>query len=374
MANACSECHAPAGKPHATNCSRRGGAESLQNDSGPGKERKAAQPPAGEKKEPKPQGGSSTALSAQQRKVLDLGRLIEEKRDALALVAGKHFDATRLVKLGQAAIARNPKIALCNTATVLVCLMRAAELNLEPDAALPQRRIWLVPRKNHRLPEGMECTYVIDYRAKVQLSRDTGLVPSITADVVYEKDRFTYRKSAEGESITKFEHEPDVFADDRGKVRGYYAVARLHSGEVQAVVWSLARMKDFQKRHASSDDPKSPWLRDFEPMALKTMLNQLVNLLPAGESAAAKRLQEISQEEEAIETTGRTVDPALGASGPVDLGIVPAAETTDEQVEKELAGDGAKKDPPPPPAEEKPKEQQAKKDEHPRQREPGEEG
>lgn len=318
----CGECHAPAGKPHATSCSQRttqGGAPTRGA-------------PA--------QGGTSTAITTIQQKVLDIGKLIEAKRDALALVAGKHFDADRLVKLGQAAITRNPKLALCNTATVLVCLMRAAELNLEPDAALPQRRIWLVPRKNKNLPEGMEATYVIDFRAKVQLARDTGLVPSITADVVYTKDKFTYRKSVDGESITKIEHEPDVFAEERGDVRGYYAAARLAGGEVQAVVWSLAKMQRFRGRHASAGD--GPWSSDFDAMALKTMLNQLFNLLPAGESVQARRLQEISKEEEEVETTGRTVGTTTGSSGAVDLGITMPAEpeTTGEQVERALAGPG----------------------------------
>lgn len=335
----CGECHAPAGKPHGTSCSQRAAAAApAEPAKGAGKAAGAA-PPKGD-----------TRLTAAQQKVLDLGKLIEGKRDALALVAGKHFDADRLVKLGQAAISRNPKLATCNTATVLVCLMRAAELNLEPDAALPQRRIWLVPRKNNKLPEGMECTYVIDYRAKTQLARDTGLVPSITADVVYERDKFTYRKGSEGESITKLEHEPGVFLDDRGKVLGYYAAARLAGGEVQAVVWSHAKMQAFKNRHASAGG--GPWGSDFEPMALKTMLNQLFNLLPAGESAAAKRLQEISKEEEEVEVVGRSVTSGPGA---VDLGLVmPETETTDEQVEKALAG-GAKeeKDPPPAPAEEK---------------------
>ena len=140
---------------------------------------------------------------AKREMMQSLSALIEKKRDAFAMVAGKHFDPDRLVKLAQGALARTPKLAECTPASVLVALMRCAELDLEPDAALPQRRMWLVPRWNSKL-KAQECTFIMDYRAQLQKARDSGLVKSLIAVTVHEKDpRPTLKYDATGESIAK---------------------------------------------------------------------------------------------------------------------------------------------------------------------------
>lgn len=329
---ACKECHAPEGKPHGTNCSQRAGGKTKEPAP------TAAQQPQGQ------QGRPMTAIERAAAKKVEaanaLANLIVQKKDSLALVGGKHFNADRLVKLAHGVLTRTPALGECNPGTVLVCLMRCAELGLEPDAALPQKRMWLVPRNNRKLKEGKECTYVIDYRAKLQLARETGLVKSIAAEVVHEKDQFSYEIGSDGESVKKLIHKPDPFAEDRGKVRGYYALARLEGGEVQVVVWGLKKMEKFRDQHAprKSDGSfaKSPWTEGhFDEMALKTMLNQLWNLLPAGTSEEAQRLQAIVREERDVEEGKKTAA--------VDLGIVPIEELaggTEEAVEEALTGGG----------------------------------
>jgi len=97
---------------------------------------------------------ASTAITRndpKKEKTNELARLIESRKGAFALVAGKHFQPERLVKLAQGALARQPKLSECTPGSVLVALMRCAELELEPDSALPQRRMWLVPRWNREL-------------------------------------------------------------------------------------------------------------------------------------------------------------------------------------------------------------------------------
>ncbi len=301
------------------------------------------------------QGRPATAIEVAAKKQRDsanaLATLIQSKAGSLALVGGKHFNADRLVKLAHGVLTRTPALGECNPGTVLVCLMRCAELNLEPDAALPQKRMWLVPRNNKKLREGKECTYVIDYRAKLQLARETGLVKSIAAEIVYEKDEFTYEIGSGGDSVKKLTHKPDPFAEERGKVLGYYALARLDGGEVQAVVWGLKKMEKFRDQHAPRSGQglaNSPWTQGhFDEMALKTMLNQLWNLLPAGSSEAAQRLQAIVHEEREQEEGKKTAA--------IDLGIVPieelAGNTADEVADalagQRLPGDEPSKLPPP---------------------------
>jgi len=287
---------------------------------------------------------ASTAITRndpKKEKTNELARLIESRKGAFALVAGKHFQPERLVKLAQGALARQPKLSECTPGSVLVALMRCAELELEPDSALPQRRMWLVPRWNREL-NAQECTYIIDYRAQIQKARETGVVKSIIATEVRKHDHFRLTYDVDGVSITKFEFAPGgqggPFAD-RGDVIGYFAVARLDGGEVQIAAMSKADAEAFRDKRAPTNrkgEIVGPWKSDFDAMSVKTCLRKLWNLLPAGPSDAARKLQESIATEEAIEA-GRSVQ----ATAPIelDLGLPtgPALEPTDDAVERALA-------------------------------------
>lgn len=281
------------------------------------------------------------ALAVQRRKQKELAELITSRREAFAMVAGKHFDPDRLLKLAHGTLARQPKLAECTGSSVLVALMRCAELDLEPDSALPQKRMWLVPRNNKRIGQ-MECTYIIDYRAQIQLARQTGLVASVVAMEVRQKDIFNLYYDAEGTSIAKFDlhlgGNGGAFAD-RGPVVGYFAAARLESGEVQICAMSKKDAELFRDRHAPRYNRAiiGPWVDDFDPMAIKTCLRKLWNLLPAGKSEAARKLQE------QLETENQIADGTpVQATAPIELDLGMPVETggMEESVERALGIDG----------------------------------
>jgi recombination protein RecT len=281
------------------------------------------------------------ALAVQRRKQKELAELITSRREAFAMVAGKHFEPDRLVKLAQGALARQPKLVECTASSVLVALMRCAELDLEPDSALPQKRMWLVPRNNKNIGQ-KECTYIIDYRAQLQLARQTGLVASVVAMEVRERDIFNLYYDAEGTSIAKFDlhlgGNGGAFAD-RGLVVGYFAAARLESGEVQICAMSKKDAELFRDRHAPRYNRAivGPWVDDFDPMAIKTCLRKLWNLLPAGKSEAARKLQE------QLETENQIADGTpVQATAPIELDLGMPVETggMEESVERALGIDG----------------------------------
>lgn len=269
-----------------------------------------------------------------------LAQLIESRKAAFALVAGKHFQPERLVKLAHGALSRNPKIAKCTPASVLVSLMRCAELELEPDSAMPQKRMWLVPRWNKKINSD-ECTYIVDYRAQIQLARESGLVSAVVASEVREHDKFVLTYDAYGNSITKFEFHPG--GDDgpfafRGQVIGYFAAARLEGGEVQIAHLSKADAEIFRDLRAAKSNKEvvGPWRTDFDAMAIKTCLRRLWNLLPAGKNDVARHLQKHMADESAIDEGTPVQDTA-----PIelDLGVrEELPETTDSQVQRELTG------------------------------------
>jgi recombination protein RecT len=190
--------------------------------------------------------------------------------------------------------------------------MRCAELGLEPDSALPTRRMHIVPRYNSKL-QAKEATWIIDYRAQLQLARDTGLVGSIIAAEIREKDKWEYREGSDGPSLVHFAHVPDLFAPDRGPVIGYYAATRLTGGEVQVAVMSRADAEHHRDRFAPKYQGKTvgPWVDNFDAMALKTCLRKLFTLLPAGENERARALQARLDEEQRLEYGTDQIVPEL---------------------------------------------------------------
>lgn len=247
----------------------------------------------------KPQAIQKSEPKAQ---VLTLEDLIASKRDSLAAVAAANLDVDRLVKLSQAALSRTPDLGKCTPLSVVTALMRCSELGLEPNATLAQRRMWLVPRWNTKMG-GLECIAQIDYRAEIQLARDTGLVEDVVADVVCANDAFTFERGDGVGTMTRFSHRPLLFGD-RGAVIGYYAAARLSGGAVQFFSMSAPEMEQFRDHYAPRNREKQitgPWASPREnerrAMALKTVLHRLWNLLPAGKNEAALRLQERLAEE-----------------------------------------------------------------------------
>lgn len=237
-------------------------------------------------------------LSPQAKKQANLSAIIASRKSAFAMVATSALHADRIVKLAQAAITRTPKLAECTPGSVVVALMRCAELGLEPDSALPARRMWLVPRYNRKI-NGQECTYQIDYRAMIQIARDTGLVSSVVAEVVHKNDKFELSYSSDGTGIAHFKFEPNTFGD-RGDVVGYFAAARLTTGEVQVATLTKAKALEVMERHGPKDQSQKtvgPWTTDFDAMACKTALRRLWNLLPAGTTPQARLAQEKFVEE-----------------------------------------------------------------------------
>lgn len=298
------------------------------------------------------------------RQVVVLADIIAQKRDALAAVAAANLDADRLVKLAQAAVSRSPDLARCTPLSVITALMRCSELGLEPNATLAQRRMWLVPRWNSKL-SALECIAQIDYRAEIQLARDTGLVLDVVAEDVRANDAFTLERGAAGTSLTKFSHRPVIFGD-RGDVIGFYAAARLEGGAVPFYAMTAAEVEAFRDHYAPTDKTGkivgpwgSPRENERNAMAKKTCLHRLWNLLPAGKSEAARRLQErLAEETEqdlgqiAVETTAAPPGNGGGRTAAVKerlaakLGKAPATDTAG--LDREFAEQSGEPEPTPP--------------------------
>ncbi len=182
-------------------------------------------------------------------------------RSSVASILPAHLTPERFARIAIAATTRTPKLAECDPATVLQCLMTLSQFGLEPDG----RNAHLIPFWNNQ-KKGYDCQLIIDYKGLAALAKRSGQVSYVHADSVCEEDVFEFNKGV----VVK--HEVN-FRKDRGKAYAYYAMVRFKDGTEQAACMTEAEVKKIQARSRAGDS--GPWKSDFSEMAKKTVFRRL---------------------------------------------------------------------------------------------------
>lgn len=163
------------------------------------------------------------------------------------------------------AIAKNPDLANADPTSIVLAVLEAAQLGLEPTGSLS--RAWLVTY-------GKQAQLMIGYQGLVDLARRSGEVSKVSSRVVYEGDDFavTYG-TTEG-----IHHIPMLETSDPTKITHVYAIATLRTGDTVFDVMTKAQVDAIRARSRSGN--KGPWVSDFGEMARKTVVRRLVKSLP----------------------------------------------------------------------------------------------
>lgn len=208
---------------------------------------------------------------------------------ALAAALPRTIRPERMIRVVLAAFQSNEKILNCTPETVLLSIMRAASMGLEPDGGAMGHG-YLVPfwnGKKHRF----DCQFIPGYRGLVKLARNSGEIADVWAEVVYEADQFDYELGLE----QRLSHKRNDAVDDPGKLRYAYAVARFRDGEKKFVVMNRREVDAVKKRSASRDKQGNivgPWLEDEPEMWKKTAIRRISKQLPLSPEAATVFSQE----------------------------------------------------------------------------------
>lgn len=180
-------------------------------------------------------------------------------------VLGTAMTPERFVRIATT-LAQNPKMAECTTTSVLAALMQAAQLGLEPNTSMGYA--YLIPYRNHGV---MECQFQIGYQGMIELAKRSGL--RVTARVVCENDEFSYQYGWDDD----LRHIPAK--GDRGKPAYYYAKYKDKEGFGDFVVLSYEDVLRHAKRFSKSFN-SGPWKSDFDSMAMKTAIKQVLKYAP----------------------------------------------------------------------------------------------
>lgn len=155
---------------------------------------------------------------------------------------------------------RNPgsvKLAMINVAST--------GLTLNPANAYA----YLVPRDGAIVLD-------ISYKGLIKIATDTGSVQWVRADVVYEKDSFTYH----GPAVMPI-HEANPFTKDRGAIVGVYCIAKTSGGDILCEAMGIDEIEKIRDKSSAYTKKKAgPWVEWFEQMCKKAVIKRASKTWP----------------------------------------------------------------------------------------------
>lgn len=180
--------------------------------------------------------------------------------------------AQRFIAAISSAVAVNPNLQLCDAGSILSGALLGESLKLAHSPQLGH--YFLVP---YNTQEGKKAQFQLGYKGYIQLAIRSGEYTRI--NVVDIKEGELKSIDILNEEITAVMiDDPD--AREKAKTTGYYAMFELRNGFRKAIYWSKAKMEAHAKEYSKAFSGKtndSFWHKDFDGMAFKTMLRQLIS-------------------------------------------------------------------------------------------------
>jgi recombination protein RecT len=196
--------------------------------------------------------------------------LIGKMKNQIQMALPKHLNADRIIRIATTAIRINPLLGQCESQSLLGALMQCAQLGLEPNTPLGQA--YLIPFKNGKTGQ-YQCQLIIGYKGILDLCFRTNEYKMIYAYSVLKEDVFDYEYGLH----PFLKHKPSE--KRQGNPIKYYAVYHLRNGGEGFVVWNADEIKKHAERFSKSFK-SGPWQTDFDPMAKKTVLIDLLKYAP----------------------------------------------------------------------------------------------
>lgn len=214
------------------------------------------------------------------------------KRQINSVVGGKN--GTRFISSIVSAVQVTPALQDCTNPSILSAALLGEALNLSPSPQLGQ--FYMVPFDNRK--KGVkEAQFQLGYKGYIQLAERSGYYKKLNAMAIKEGELIRYDPLNEEIQVELIE---DDVVREETPAMGYYAMFEYENGFRKTMYWSKKKMaahaEKYSKAFSKNGGMKSLWLleqgkipekdmwkyssfwfTDFDGMALKTMLRQLIS-------------------------------------------------------------------------------------------------
>lgn len=205
-----------------------------------------------------------------------------------AMVGGK--DGQRFISAVISAVSVNPALTECEHSTILSAALLGESLKLSPSPQLGQ--YYLVPF-NDKKRNCKVAQFQLGYKGYIQLAIRSGQYKKLNVLAIKEGELIRFDSLNEEIEVKLIENDTDREA---AKTIGYYAMFEYTNGFRKAMYWSREKMMAHADKYSMAFsaakyqdliDGKIPqsemwkyssfWYKDFDGMAYKTMLRQLIS-------------------------------------------------------------------------------------------------
>lgn len=205
-----------------------------------------------------------------------------------SMVGGK--DGQRFITSIISAVSTNPALSECDHSTILSAAMLGESLKLSPSPQLGQ--YYMVPF-NDKKRNGKVAQFQLGYKGYIQLAIRSGYYKKLNVLAIKEGELVKFDPL--NEEIVVNMVEDDAVRENLPTI-GYYAMFEYNNGFRKAMYWSRERMMAHADKFSMAFSAEkyldllagkipqgdmwkysSFWYKDFDGMAYKTMLRQLIS-------------------------------------------------------------------------------------------------
>lgn len=214
------------------------------------------------------------------------------KKQINSVVGGKN--GTRFISSIVSAVQTTPALQECTNPSILSAALLGEALNLSPSPQLGQ--FYMVPFDNKK--KGCkEAQFQLGYKGYIQLAIRSGYYKKLNVLAIKEDELVHYDPLEETVEVNLIE---DDIVREETPTAGYYAMFEYENGFRKTMYWSKKRMLAHAEKYSFAfyknggakslellEQGKIPekdlwkyssfWFKDFDGMALKTMLRQLIS-------------------------------------------------------------------------------------------------
>ena len=183
-------------------------------------------------------------------------------------------DVKRFITAITSAVAVNPALQECVPSTILSGALLGESLKLSPSPQLGQ--YYLVPFRNTK----RNCTdaqFCLGYKGYIQLALRSGQYKKLNVLSIKEGELLSWDPLNEEIEVKLIE---DDTIREKAATIGYYAMFEYTNGFRKCLYWSREKMEAHALRYSKGYAAKKGytfWEKDFDSMAYKTMLRQLIS-------------------------------------------------------------------------------------------------
>jgi len=172
------------------------------------------------------------------------------------------------------AVSTNSQLQECSGVSIISAALLGESLNLSPSPQLGH--YYMVPFKDGHAGIS-KATFQLGYKGYIQLAIRSGQYKRLNVVAVKSGELVKFDPFNEDIEVNAIE-DPD--AREKAPTIGYYAMFELTNGFRKCIYWSKAKMEAHAEKYSMGYKAHKGftfWERDFDGMAYKTMLRQLIS-------------------------------------------------------------------------------------------------